>query len=94
MIIPYHVKDFEYSNSEVRECINDAKPFLLKNKSIDISPELKTYYANCLPNEINFITMIDMHPSKCLDYSFNDLLQNQCSPFIDRYLNNKGLDYN
>ena len=98
MIIPYHVNKFRFpaitDAASLRECINDAKPLLLKNKSIDIAPEFKAYYANCQPSAINFITMIDMHPSKCLDYSFNELLQNKCSSFIDRYLYNKGLDYN
>lgn len=100
MIIPYHVQGFDFPDSSIlnasslRKCIDGAKPLLLKDKDIHIAPELKRYYADCQPSAINFLTMIDMHPSKCLDYSFNDLLQNNSLSFIERYLFDKELDYN
>ena len=99
MIIPYHVAKFKFPSkddsnaSSLRKSIEAAKPYMLKNKSIDISSEFKHYYANCQTNAINFITMIEMHPSKCQDYSFNDLLKSGCPQFIARYLNNSSLDY-
>ena len=97
MIIPYHVKNFKFpaktDAASLRKCINDAKPLLLKNKSIDIAREFIAYYAKCQPSAISFITMIDMHPSKCLDYSFNELIKGGNIQFIDRYLHNSRLDF-
>ena len=98
MIIPYHVSNFKFPESELlnaislRKCIDTAKPLLLKNKSIDISPDCKKFYASCEPHAVNFLTMIDLHPAKCLEYSFNDMLKGCLTQFINRYLHNPNLD--
>ena len=98
MIIPYHVDGFLFPDSSdansLRRSILNAKPLLLGKKSVEVPLEFQKYYATCSPCDIHFITMIDMHPSKCLDYSYNELLLAGTTQFIARYLNNKNLDYN
>ena len=98
MIIPYHVRNFDYdslyttiSSNSFRTLITNCLPFLLNKAS-----EYGNKYAKCDKHEISFLTMIDMHPAKALDFRFNDLLlahRNTIS-FINRYLFNSKLDSN
>ena len=98
MIIPYFDRNFDYSilsvgmpSKSFRALVINAKPYLLDNKSLSIPEETKKHYAKCNNNDINFLTMIDMHPEKALDYSYNDLL-NDDTYFIKRFLFNKKCD--
>jgi hypothetical protein len=76
-----------------RNSIKDAKPYYLRKKNSDIPVDQKKYYANCSSVDINFLTMILMHPAKCLDYLYNDLLlRPNVSEFISRFLHNSKLD--
>ena len=76
-----------------RNSIKKAKPYYLRKTSADIPEDQKKYYTSCSSVEINFITMILMHPAKCLDYLYNDLLlRPNVSDFISRFLHNPKLD--
>jgi hypothetical protein len=76
-----------------RNSIKDAKPYYLRKKNSDIPVDQKKYYANCSSVDINFLTMILMHPAKCVDYLYNDLLlRPNVSDFISRFLHNSKLD--
>jgi len=96
MIIPYYYRHFDYTGITVgmnnfRTLIEDSKPYLL-NKAVPFTHANE--YAKCEKHEINFITMINMHPAKALDFRFNDLLLElrETKSFIDRYLFNLNLD--
>ena len=85
MIIPFHCFDFQYPNvrntsTEIRNMMDNAKPFLLQSKCI--VGDSSNLYADCSENEINFITMIELHPERCLDFMFNELIHSRKNNFI------------
>jgi hypothetical protein len=99
MVLPYHDRHFEYPTdvetpASFRHRIENAKPYLLRKHNINIAPEQNNCYADCSSVDINFMTMILMHPAKCLDYLYNDLLlRPNCDKFSSRFLHNKNLDF-